>query len=350
MRALIKSESSPGVEYTNIPEPIPKDDEIVIQVKAAAICGTDVSLWRWNSAGESFAKKYGAKPPFVLGHECCGVITDKGSKVSNLEIGDHVSLETHISCGQCFQCKTGEAHNCQNLKIYGVSCNGCFAEYAAAPASCAFKLPESISFEEGALFEPAGVAMFGVQESSLKPGDVVMIYGCGPIGQIAIQLMLASGASSVIAVDIDDYKVDMATQLGAIAVNSLKQDIGEVVSRYTADRGGVDIIMEISGASTIYDTMFDYLRPEGHVVLLAHPGEPVMFDIMKMMHHKGVTIKGVFGRRIWDSWYALTRMVESGRIDLSRVITHRFPLSAGNAAFEKISEGAGKIIFLPELQ
>lgn len=349
MRALIKEGRSPGVTYTEIAKPEPKENELLIQVKAAAICGTDLSIWHWNESGESFCDKYQAKMPFVLGHECSGIVVGMGKDVSGFALGDHVSLETHIYCGECFQCKSGDAHNCQNLKIYGVSCDGCFAEYATAPANCAFKLPDSISFEQGALFEPAGVAMFGVQESGVKPGDVVMIYGCGPIGQIAIQLMFASGASRVIAVDIDDSRAELAAQLGAVAVNSRKQDIGEVVAKYTAGRGGVDVIMEISGASSIYDTMFDYLRPEGHVVLLAHPGHPVMFDVMKSMHHKGAVIKGVFGRRIWSSWYALANMVESGRVDLAKVITHRYPLSAGNEAFEQIAKGACKVLFLPEV-
>lgn len=350
MRAIMKMDRAPGVKFVDIKKPTPKDDEILFQVKAAAICGTDYSAWKWNKAGEMFSEKYEAQYPFILGHECCGVITELGKNVTGFQIGDRISLETHIYCGDCYQCRHGDKHNCQHLKIYGISCDGCFAEYATVPAKCAFRLPATVSFEQGALFEPAGVAMFALQEADIHPGDVVMIYGCGPIGQMAIQLALACGAGTVIAVDIDDYKAELARNLGAVAVNSMKQDIGEVVKQYCSERGGVDVIMEISGASTIYDTMADYLRKEGKIMLLAHPGDRVSFDIMKTMHHSGATIRGIFGRRIWSSWHALTELVESGKVDLTKVITHRFPLSAGNKAFEQISAGAGKVLFLPEIK
>ena len=331
MRAIIKKDRAPGVEFVNIEKPTPGDDEILFQVKVTAICGTDFSCWKWNKAGEKFNDKYGAQYPFVLGHECCGIVTEVGKNVTNIQVGDRIAIETHIYCGECYQCKTGDAHNCQDLKIYGISCNGCFAEYATAPAKCAYKLPETVSFEQGALFEPAGVAMFALREADVKPDDTVMIYGCGPIGQMGIQLALAYGVKNVIAVDIDDLRVEQARALGAIAVNSMKEDLGAVVKQYSS-----------------YDTMADYLRKEGKIMLLAHPGENVSFDIMKTMHHSGATIKGIFGRRIWDSWDALTDLVASGKVDLTKVITHRFPLSAGNKAFEQIATGSGKVLFMPE--
>lgn len=350
MKALIKDKLAPGIVYVeDQPVPVPGDDEILIKVKSAAICGTDNSAWKWNDAGAGFALKYGAKAPWVLGHECCGVVAEVGKNVHRVKVGDHVALESHIYCGHCHQCLNGDAHNCQELQIYGFSCDGCFAEYTVAPESIAYVMPKSISFEIGSLFEPACCAMFGVQESGVRPGDVVMIYGCGPIGQMAIEIMKACGASKIIAVDIDDYRANQATEMGAIGVNSMKQDLGEVVREVTKGRGGVDVILEISGASAIYDTMFDYLKPEGHVVLLAHPGTPVTLDMMKI-HHRGVNLKGVFGRRIWSSWDALAALVDAGKVDLSKIITHRFPLSAGDEAFEQIAKGAGKVIFLPEME
>ena len=348
MRALMKMDKVPGVEFVNIEKPSPKDDEVLFQVKSTAICGSDLSCWKWNKAGEKFNDKYEAQYPFVLGHECCGIVTEVGSKVKNVSVGDRIAIETHIYCGECYQCKTGDAHNCQKLKIYGFSCDGCFAEYATAPEKCVYKLPDTVSFEQGSLFEPAGVAMFALREANVQPDDTVMIYGCGPIGQMGIMLALACGVKQVIAVDVNDMRVEQARQLGAIGVNSMKEDLGEVVKKYCGERGGVDVILEISGASAIYDTMADYLRKEGQIMLLAHPGERVSFDIMKTMHHSGATIKGIFGRRIWDSWDALTELVASGKVDLTKVVTHRFPLSAGNKAFEQIEAGSGKILFMPE--
>ncbi len=348
MKAIMKMDRAPGVAFVNIDKPVPRDDEILFKVKAAAICGTDYSCWKWNQAAEMFNDKYEAKYPYVLGHECCGIVTELGKDVTGIQVGDRIAIETHIYCGECYQCKTGDAHNCQHLKIYGFSCDGAFAEYATAPARCAYKLPDTVSFEQGALFEPAGVAMFGLQEAKIKAGDTVLIFGCGPIGQMTIQLAFAVGAKQVIAVDINDYKKEMAEKLGAIGVNSMKEDLPAVVRKYCAERGGVDVIIEVSGAASVYESMADCLRKEGKIILLAHPGERVSFDVMKTMHHSGATIKGVFGRRIWDTWDALTELVAGGKVDLTKVVTHRFPLSAGNKAFEQIAAGSGKVLFLPE--
>lgn len=351
MRAILKTGRAPGVEYrTDVPRPVPKENEVLIRVKAAAICGTDINYWKWNAGAESFADQYDVRFPFVLGHECAGEVVQTGSGVKSVAVGDRVALETHIYCGSCYQCRSGNAHNCDNLAIYGTSCDGCFAEYATAPEPVVFKLPASVSFEEGALFEPAGVAMHAVQRSGVRPGDVVLIYGCGALGQFAIALMLASGAGKVIAVDIDDYRIDMAKRQGAIAVNSARESVEKVVRACTADRGGADVILEMTGAPAVYDTLFDNLRREGSVVTVAHPGAPVSINVTRSINTKGATIRGVFGRRIWDTWYELLGLVQNGKVDLTKAVTHRFPLSAGNAAFEQIPKGAGKILFIPEME
>ena len=208
MRALMKMDKVPGVEFVDIEKPSPKDDEVLFQVKSTAICGSDLSCWKWNKAGEKFNDKYEAQYPFVLGHECCGIVTEVGSNVKTVAVGDRIAIETHIYCGECYQCKTGDAHNCQKLKIYGFSCNGCFAEYATAPEKCVYKLPDTVSFEQGSLFEPAGVAMFALREAKVQPDDIVMIYGCCPLSQMCIMLALASGVMHVIAVDVSDMRVE----------------------------------------------------------------------------------------------------------------------------------------------
>jgi len=347
MKAVIKSGRTPGVECVELPKPFPNANEVLVEVKAAAICGTDIHYWKWNDSAESFANQYNVKFPFVLGHECAGVVIEVGSEVTNVAVGDHVAFETHISCGKCFQCRSGNPHNCQDMAIYGTSCDGCFAEYATAPASVCFKLPDSVSFEEGALYEPSGVAMHAVQLSDVRPGDTVLVFGCGALGQMATQIMLAVGAGKVIAVDIDDYKVGMAREYGAIGVNSMKDDLAKVVQENTGDRGGVDVIVEVTGAPSVYETMFDYLRPEGHVVTVAHPGKPIPINVTKNVNTKGLTLRGVFGRRIWDTWYEFSGLVENKKIDLAKVITHRFSLEECSEAFEQTGKGAGKILFIP---
>lgn len=350
MKAVIKSGRVPGVECVELPKPVPKDDEVLIEVKAAAICGTDIHYWKWNDSAEGFANQYNVKFPFVLGHECSGVVLEVGSKVTNVAVGDRVAFETHIYCGKCYQCRTGNPHNCQNMAIYGTSCDGCFAEFATAPASVCFKLPESVSFEEGALYEPGGVAMHAVQYSGVCPGDTVLVFGCGAIGQMVTQIMLAVGAGKVIAVDIDDYKVNMAKAYGAIAVNSTKVDLMEVVKRETGERGGADVIVEVTGAPSVYETLFDYLKCEGHVVTVAHPGKPMPINIMKNINTKEAILRGIFGRRIWDTWYEFSGLVENKKIDLNKVITHRFPLDKCKEAFEQTGKGAGKVLFIPSMK
>ena len=241
------------------------------------------------------------------------------------------------------------AHNCRNLGIYGTSCDGCFAEFATAPANVCFKLPDSVSFEEGALYEPGGVAMHAVQNSGVRPGDTVLVFGCGAIGQMVVQIMMAIGAGKVIAVDIDDFKTGMSKAYGAIAVNSTKENLAEVIKAHTADRGGVDVIVEVTGAPSVYETVFDYLRPEGHFVSVAHPGRPVPLNVTRSINTKGATWRGVFGRRIWDTWYEFSGLVENHRIDLNKVITHRFPLSKCKEAFEATAH-AGKVLFIPSME
>lgn len=353
MRAVLRKGFGPGrdaVAYvTDAAKPIPKDDEILIRVKVSAICGSDVAFWKWNEEAVGFAETYGLREPYVWGHEFSGVVEAVGKDVRSIKVGDHVAIDTHIHCGKCYQCRTGNAHVCQELSLYGLSTNGSFAEYATAPASIAYVLPKAVDFENGSLLEPGCCAMFGIDEAQMQPGDTALIYGCGPIGQIAIQILLARGAKTVIAVDINDERCEQAKALGAVPVNSLKEDIGEAVKKYASERGGVDLILEISGAASVYGTLFDYLRPAGHVSILTHPAEPVTFN-MRKLQHKGATVVGIYGRRIWTSWDHLVQLIVEKKVDLSKVISYRFPLEDVYEAFDLMAQGAGQVVFLPELR
>ena len=349
MQAIVKLEAASGLVCQEVDRPLPKDNEVLIKVEATAICGTDISFYNWNQSAQDFASKFAVTFPFVLGHECSGTVVEIGSQVKGIQVGDRVALETHIPCGECFQCREGNAHNCMNMSIYGISCDGCFGEYATAPESVVFKLDDAVSFEEGALFEAGGVAMRAVEEADVQPGETALVFGCGAIGLMAVQILQASGAANVIAVDIDPYRVNMAKEIGAIAVNSLEEDVHKVVQKYTSYRGGVDIILEMTGSPKVYETMFDMLRLEGKVVTVGHPGGQVPINITKSVNLKGARIKGVFGRRIWGTWHRLGGLVVSGKVDLLKVATHRFPFNKVDEAFAQIKAGAGKIIFLPGL-
>ncbi|MEA4816369.1 MAG: alcohol dehydrogenase catalytic domain-containing protein [Lachnospiraceae bacterium] len=348
MKAILKTGEGVGFSYEEIEKPSPKANEVLIDVKAAAICGTDIHYYHWNQAAKNFVANFNVGFPFIVGHECGGVIAEVGSDVKNFKVGDKVSLETHIYCGKCYQCQNDMANNCQHMEIYGASYPGCFADYALAPENILFKLPDSVSFEEGALFEPAGVAMHAIEKAELMPGDTVLVMGCGAVGLFAVKILLACGASRVIAADIDTYRLDMAKKFGAIAVNTAKEDLGRIVSELTEKRGGVDVILEMTGSPKVYEKLFSYLRPEGRVVTVGHPGENVSINITQSINLKGARIKGVFGRRIWETWWKLSSLVESGKVNLLDVVTHRFAFSDYEKAFEQIPKGAGKILFIKE--
>ena len=346
MKAIVKTGENKGFSYVDMEKPKPKPNEVLIEVEAAAICGTDIHYYHWDQNARNFANKFNVKFPFIVGHECAGTVVELGKDVKSVKPGDRISLETHIPCGKCYQCQNNNAHNCMDMGVYGTSCNGSFSDFALAPESVVFKLSDNVSFEAGSLFEPAGVAMHAVDRAQVLPGDTVLVLGCGAIGLFTIKILLLCGAARVIAADIDPYRIDLAKKMGAIAVNSATEDLAAVVREYTAKRGGVDIILEMTGSAKVYEKLFDYLRLEGRVVTVGHPGENVSINITQNVNLKGANIKGIFGRRIWESWWKLSSLVDTGRLDLLDVVTHRFKFSEVNEAFEQVGKGAGKILFV----
>jgi threonine 3-dehydrogenase len=231
------------------------------------------------------------------------------------------------------------------MLVYGTSYDGCFSDYALVPESVAFPLPKGISFKEGSLFEPAGVAMRAVEESEINPGDTVVIFGSGAIGLLTMQILKAVGAGKIIAVDIDDYKLGLAKKFADVTVNSLKEDTVSVIQSHCRLRGGADVVIEMSGSPKVYSSMFDCLRLEGRVVTVGHPAEDVQINITQNVNTKGARIKGLFGRRIWSTWYNLLSLVENKRINLLDVVTHEFDFEDFEKAFEQTKK-AGKILLL----
>jgi threonine 3-dehydrogenase len=343
MKALVKTAPVPGAALMEIDEPKLQDDELLVEVKAGAICGTDLHFYHWDPASANFPVRF----PLILGHEYAGEVVALGKQAAGIALGDRVSVETHIPCGACYQCGLGEGHNCQDMGLVGISYPGAFARYAKIPAKVAYRLPAGVSYEEGALFEPAGVAMRGIDEARIAPGDLVVILGCGPIGLMAVQIARAVGAAQVVAVDINDFRCEMARGLGAVAVNAKRGNVVETVRQAAGRKGGADVVIELSGAPEVYEYLFDLLRLEGRLVTVGHVSRPVSVNISRQINLKGVALKGVFGRRIWQTWEHLAALVAHKRIDLSRVITHRFPLEAYAAAFQQMQGDAGKVLFIP---
>ena len=348
MKAVVKNDTNVGLAYLDVPKPEPKPNEVLIRVHAASICGTDIHYYKWNQSAEDFARKFNVQFPFIIGHECAGEIVAVGSDVKNRKVGERVALETHIPCGKCFQCMHGEAHNCANMKVYGTSCDGCFAPYAVADEKIAYVLPDEVTYEEGALLEPAGVAMRAVEEANIEPGDTVVVNGAGPIGMFAILLAQASGAGKVLAFDMDDYRLNMARKLGAVAFDFTKVNNVDKVMEICKLRGGADVVIETSGSPKAYDSIFDMIRLEGRVVTVGHPGGPVSINVTKSINLKGARIKGIFGRRIWSTWDHLTALMASGKVNLLDVVTHRFAFDQYDEAFDQLKYGAGKILFIDE--
>lgn len=348
MKAIVKNSTMPGLDYLEVPCPEPKPSEVLIEVEAASICGTDIHYFHWDQNAVDFAEKFNVKFPFIIGHEFSGIIVKIGSSVTTRSVGQRVAIETHIPCGKCFMCEIGEAHNCSNMTIYGTSCNGCFAPFAVADEKITFILPDEVSFEEGALLEPGGVAMRAIEESSIQPGDTVVINGCGPIGMMAIGLAKAAGAGLVVATDLDNYRLSLAKKLGAITFNIRDVDIVDEIKKLTKKRNGADVVIELSGSTKAYDSIFDFIRLEGKIITVGHPGGQVSINVTKNINLKGASIKGIFGRRIWSTWHHLTALIVAKRINLLDVVTHRFSFDQYEEAFHQIANGAGKILFVKQ--
>lgn len=346
MKAIIKQGPGAGAAYTDVPIPELADNEVRFTVESAAICGTDVHLYNWDETAISFVDKYHVGFPFTLGHEVSGVIVEVGKNVRDKKVGERISLETHIPCWNCYPCKTGNAHACANMGLYGITYNGAFAEYGKAPADIVFSLPDTVSFEEGSMFEPAAVAMHAVENVRIMPGDTVLVYGCGPIGLVTIQLALACGASRVIAIDVNPFRLDMARKyVGVTAINGNDPHLVEQVRDLTIQHGGVDVAFEVTGAAPVYETIFDLIRDCGTLAIIGHPAGSVPINITRNINQKCLTIKGTFGRRIWQSWLDLAAMVGSKRVDLTKIVTHRYTFDQFEEAFAMTHGDAGKILF-----
>ena len=344
MQGIVKTEPVQGVELSRgLSEPVPENGEVLVEVAATSVCGTDLELYDWSESAQGFDPEL----PFVLGHECSGTVVAVGSDVGGLSIGDRVAAESHIFCGRCYMCRTGNAHNCERLRVLGITWDGAFAELVKLPASVCFRLPESVSPEIGALFEPAGVAVHALQRAGTVAGYDVLVCGCGPIGLVVVQLALLFGASRVFAVEPNDFRREMAASLGAITVDPSEQSTDDI-SWHMDGRHSARVAFETSGAPEALSWLLDAVDRESRIVTVGHPGQPVPLDVAAYINKKGIVLAGVFGRRIWGTWETLSQLVVSGRLDLSWLITHRLGLAGFEDGMRLLRRGeSGKIIIYP---
>lgn len=343
MNAIVKTKNEPGAKYMQVPMPEYTDDEVLIKVKAAAICGTDIHVFEWNS----WAQGAGIKTPVVMGHECSGEIVKVGSNVKNLQVGDYIAVETHIPCGECYQCKNGEQHICQNLILFGIHTNGCFAEYAAVPSIVARKIPREIRPEIGAILEPLGVGFRAAVEMQVSCKKVAVI-GCGPIGLLAIASLKAMGACEIYAIDIIDERLELSEDLGSThRFNSMKVDVAEKLMTLT-NGVGIDAFIDASGNVNAINMGFKVLRKGGEVGLVGLPSKPISLDLGSDVVFKEAKIYGFHGRKMFDTWTKMENMLANNLLYIDPVVTHVMPLENYQEALELLKEGKGsKIILIP---
>jgi len=342
MKAIVKDKRGPGATLTEVPVPTIGDQEVLIQVKATSICGTDVHIYTWDEWSQSRVN-----PPYVFGHEFAGIVVEKGKLVNNVEIGDHVSAETHIVCGHCPQCLTGQAHICANTQIIGVDRDGCFAEYVALPAENMWKNDPSLPFDVASVQEPFGNGVHTVLAGDVA-GKTVAGIGGGPIGKMAVGIAKAGGASQVIAFDLNDYRLDLAKKMGATTVvNSSNKDPLEVEARLT-NGNEVDVVCEMRGHPVAMNQGFKMVTNGGRVSILSLPVKPVEIDVTNDIVFKGITVQGITGRRMYETWQQVSGLLSSGQVDVKPMITHHFSLEEFEKGFDLMIAGrCGKVVLHP---
>lgn len=345
MRALRKSRPGPGLEMQEVEVPAIQPHEVLIRVRAASICGTDLHIYRWDN----WAKER-IHPPLTIGHEFCGDIVEVGDQVTEVKVGDYVSAESHIVDGTCDMCRTGKGHLCRHTQIIGVDRDGCFAEYIALPAINAWVNPPDMPVEIASLQENFGNAVHTAFATDLTARKV-LVTGCGPVGLMTIAVAKAAGARAIYATDISDYRLELATKMGADLVLSPEESDVVAIIQEETEGEGVDVLLEMSGARSAIDQGFALLKPGGEAALLGLPGKPFEFDLTNHVIFKGASVYGIIGRRLWETWYQARGLLRSGAVDLSPVITHRFPLEKYEEAFALMESGqCGKVVFLLDMK
>ena len=342
MKALRKMRAGRGLSMETAPVPAIGAADVLVRVKTASICGTDLHIYGWDRWSQGRIR-----PPLTLGHEFCGVVESVGEEVTAVKSGDFVSAEMHVNCGHCRQCRLGEAHICQNLRIIGIDQDGAFAEFVKIPASNIWKLDAAIPEHYGAILDPLGNAVHTVLAGPIA-GQTVLVTGCGPIGLMSIAVAKACGSSTVFATETNENRRAMAKKMGAdVVLNPAAEDaVGKILAETNGT--GVDALLEMSGNPTAIQQGFKALRAGGRASLLGIPTENVPLDLVNDVIFKGATVQGIYGRRMYGTWVQMTALLKAGRLNLEPLFGEREPLEKFENAFAKLQGGlAGKILLFP---
>jgi threonine 3-dehydrogenase len=337
MRALVKSKSEPGIWLEDIDKPVVGHNDVLIRVHRTAICGTDIHIYKWDEWARNTIPV-----PLAVGHEFYGEIVECGGEVSGYQVGDRVSAEGHITCGVCRNCRAGRRHLCMSTTGVGVDRPGAFADYIAVPAFNVFKLPDAISDEMASILDPLGNATHTALSFDLV-GEDVLITGAGPIGIMAVAIAKFAGARHVVITDVNDYRLELARTMGAtVALNVTRGSVGDTMQALGMGEG-FDVGLEMSGNPAAFRDLLKSMHHGGNIALLGIPPTDTSIDWNQIIF-KGLVIKGIYGREMFETWYKMSSMLQSG-LQIEPIITHRFALNDYEEAFELMASGqTGKVI------
>lgn len=341
MLALVKRSAVPGAQLEEVAVPDVGPCDVLIRVSAASICGTDLHLYEWDEWARGRVRT-----PLIMGHEFAGEVVAVGSSVLRTEVGTYCTAETHITCGLCYECLHGLEHICRSVQIIGVDRPGAFAQYIAVPERNVWETDRRFPPRIATIQEPMGNAVHTALSTPIAGANVV-IFGAGPIGLFAVPIARASGARKIITVEPSRFRLDLARQLGShVTVDPATENVPHRVMEETGGEGA-DVILEMSGNQTAIAQSLSVIRSGGHIALLGLPSRPVTLDLTEGVIFKGVTVEGITGRRMFETWYQTRGFLESG-MDLSAVITHELPLSQFGDAFRLVRSGlSGKVVLYP---
>mgnify|MGYP000592604489 FL=1 len=337
MKSLVKAKAEKGIWLQDTPKPEVGHNDLLIKIRKTAICGTDMHIYNWDEWSQNTIPV-----PMVVGHEYVGEVVGMGQEVKGFEVGDRVSGEGHITCGHCRNCRAGRVHLCRNTEGVGVNRPGAFAEYLVIPAFNAFKIPDNISDDLASIFDPFGNAVHTALSFDLV-GEDVLITGAGPIGIMAAAVAKHVGARHVVVTDINPYRLELAKKMGATrAVDVSKEDLKDVMNELGMTEG-FDVGLEMSGVPVAFRDMLNKMNHGGKIAMLGIPPQDVAIDWNQVIF-KGLVIKGIYGREMFETWYKMASLLQSG-LDLSPIITHTFSIDDFQKGFDTMGSGhSGKVI------
>ena len=337
MKALVKAKAERGIWMQDIAQPDIGHNDVLIKIHRTAICGTDIHIFKWDDWARATIPV-----PLAVGHEFSGEIVEMGVEVRGFDIGDRVSAEGHITCGVCRNCRAGRRHLCMNTAGVGVNRPGAFAEYLSVPAFTVFKLPDMISDDMASILDPLGNATHTALSFDLV-GEDVLITGAGPIGVMAVAIAKFAGARHIVITDVNDYRLDLARKMGATRALNVTRETLDDTMRDLGMEEGFDVGMEMSGNPQAFRDMLRTMHHGGKVAILGIPPNDTSIDWNDVIF-KGLELKGVYGREMFETWYKMSSMLQSG-LNIAPIITHHFPIDDYMPAFELMESGqSGKVI------